>query len=120
MFGPVTNPANEHLPDLNAREYATLVPLVILAFWIGIYPKPLFRVLERPVQLIVEQANPGYYGVERATAAAANRSLTPEEIDDRAPAAPGMQGMQMPAPNRELDDDADPRQFDPKVNGGEK
>jgi len=48
MFGPVTNPANEHLPDLNAREYATLLPLIILCFWIGIYPKPLFRVLERP------------------------------------------------------------------------
>ena len=31
MFGPVTNPANEHLPDLNVREYATLIPLVILA-----------------------------------------------------------------------------------------
>ncbi len=120
MFGPVTNPANEHLPDLNAREYATLVPLVILAFWIGIYPKPLFRVLERPVQSIVEQANPRYYGTERATAAAASRSLTPEEIDDRAPAAPGMQGMQMPAPNRELDDDADPRQFDPKANGAKQ
>ena len=71
MFGPVTNPANEHLPDLNAREYATLIPLVILAFWIGIYPKPLFRVLDRPVQQIVEQVNPGYYGAERAAAPAA-------------------------------------------------
>src|SRR4029077_11653505 len=40
MFGSVTNSANEDLPDLNFREYATLVPLVILAFWIGIYPKP--------------------------------------------------------------------------------
>src|SRR5690349_19425348 len=40
MFGPVTNPANEHLQDLNAREYATLIPLIILCFWIGIYPKP--------------------------------------------------------------------------------
>ncbi len=28
MFGNVTNPQNEHLPDLNAREYATLIPLV--------------------------------------------------------------------------------------------
>src|SRR3981189_2401668 len=58
MFGPVTNPANENLPDLNAREYATLLPLIILCFWIGIYPKPLFRGLERPVQLIVEQVDP--------------------------------------------------------------
>ena len=61
MFGSVTNPANEHLPDLNMREYATLVPLVVLAFWIGIYPKPLFRVLDAPVRQIVEQVNPNYY-----------------------------------------------------------
>ena len=61
MFGPVTNPVNEHLADLNMREYATLVPLVLLAFWIGIYPKPLFRVLDVPVRQIVEQVNPGYY-----------------------------------------------------------
>src|SRR5579863_3940201 len=80
MFGPVTNPANEHMADLNAREYATLVPLIILCFWIGIYPKPLFRVLERPVQQIVEQINPGYYGAERAAAptpAASPAALAP-------------------------------------------
>ena len=64
MFGPVTNPANEHLADLNAREYATLVPLIILCFWIGIYPKPIFRLLERPVQQIVEQVNPNFYQAE--------------------------------------------------------
>src|SRR5580693_3379956 len=68
MFGPVTNPANEHLPDLNAREYATLIPLVLLAFWIGIYPKPLFTVLEGPVRQIVQQVNPGYYNAERVGA----------------------------------------------------
>jgi NADH-quinone oxidoreductase subunit M len=61
MFGPVTNPLNEHLPDLNAREYFTLMPLVILAFWIGIYPAPLFRYLDKPVQQIVQAVNPDYY-----------------------------------------------------------
>jgi NADH-quinone oxidoreductase subunit M len=66
MFGPVTQPANEQLPDLNLREYATLVPLVILAFWIGIYPKPFFAVIEKPVQRIVEQVNPNFYQAERA------------------------------------------------------
>ena len=66
MFGPVTNPANEHLADLNAREYATLIPLVILAFWIGIYPKPFFAFIEKPVQRIVEQVNPKFYEAERA------------------------------------------------------
>ncbi|HEX2775469.1 MAG TPA: proton-conducting transporter membrane subunit, partial [Candidatus Acidoferrales bacterium] len=61
MFGNVTNPANEHLPDLNAREYATLLPLIALAFWIGIYPKPLFDVLDKPVHALVERVHPGYY-----------------------------------------------------------
>jgi NADH-quinone oxidoreductase subunit M len=61
MFGSITNPANEHLPDMNAREYATLIPLVILAFWIGIYPAPLFKVVEQPVRRLVERVHPGYY-----------------------------------------------------------
>ena len=65
MFGPVTNPANAHLPDLNAREYVTLMPLVFLIFWIGIYPKPLFTVLDMPVRQLVERVNPGYYSAER-------------------------------------------------------
>jgi len=61
MFGPITNPKNEKLPDLNWREVVTLVPLVIWAFWIGLYPKPYFRVLEKPVAQIVERVRPGYF-----------------------------------------------------------
>ena len=61
MFGPITNTKNEKLPDLNLRELVTLVPLVILAFWIGLYPKPYFRILEKPVAQIVERVRPGYY-----------------------------------------------------------
>ena len=78
MFGPVTNPANEHLPDLNAREYATLLPLVALAFWIGIYPKPLFDILEKPVRQIVEQVNPGYYNTAGAAAPAPPPVVAPQ------------------------------------------
>ncbi|MGH7461770.1 MAG: complex I subunit 4 family protein, partial [Longimicrobiales bacterium] len=61
MFGAITNPNNEKLPDLNARELATLVPLVIWAFWIGLYPKPYFEILEKPVAQIVERVRPGYF-----------------------------------------------------------
>jgi len=57
FFGKVTNPKNEKLLDLNARELATFVPLVILAFAIGIYPKPLFQVLDAPVNEIVMKIN---------------------------------------------------------------
>ena len=61
MFGNITHEANKTLPDLNVREYAVLVPLVAIAFWIGIYPKPFFAVLEKPIERIVQQVNPNFY-----------------------------------------------------------
>ena len=61
MFGKLDNPKNEGLPDLNAREMATLVPLVILAFWIGIYPAPFFRALDGPVDRLVEIVREDYF-----------------------------------------------------------
>ncbi|MGB7730693.1 MAG: NADH-quinone oxidoreductase subunit M [Candidatus Acidiferrum sp.] len=61
MFGSVTHDANKALPDLNLREYAILLPLVALAFWIGIYPKPFFNFINSPVDKIVHQVNPGFY-----------------------------------------------------------
>jgi NADH-quinone oxidoreductase subunit M len=99
MFGPVTNPTNEHLPDLNAREYATLVPLVILAFWIGIYPKPFFRVLEQPVQLIVQQVNPGYFAAEHVAApSAVNAAPASSTASATMMNMPGMNGSSMEPP----------------------
>jgi NADH-quinone oxidoreductase subunit M len=61
MFGKLTNPANESLKDLTIREFATFLPLVVLAFWIGIMPKPFLRVLDKPVEKIVRIVNPGAY-----------------------------------------------------------
>ena len=46
MFGKIENPANENLKDLNSREWLYLLPLVALCFWIGLYPKPFFHMLE--------------------------------------------------------------------------
>jgi NADH-quinone oxidoreductase subunit M len=66
FFGPMTNPENENLEDLNRRELAYLVPIVVLCFWIGLYPKPFFEVIEKPVDYIVQKVDPDY----RAAAAA--------------------------------------------------
>jgi len=60
MFGKIENPANEKLADMNLRELATLVPLIIMAFWIGLYPAPFFKAVEKPVNKIVEKIRPGY------------------------------------------------------------
>jgi NADH-quinone oxidoreductase subunit M len=52
---------NRSLPDLSLREIAVFAPLLIWAFWIGLYPKPFFNVLERSTAQIVERVRPGYY-----------------------------------------------------------
>jgi NADH-quinone oxidoreductase subunit M len=60
FFGTVTNPKNEKLHDLTPREVATFVPLIVMAFWIGLYPKPFFQILEQPVNHTIAIARPGY------------------------------------------------------------
>jgi NADH-quinone oxidoreductase subunit M len=45
-------PSPHHLPklkDLNQREFATLVPLALLVFWIGLYPNPLISRMHQSV-----------------------------------------------------------------------
>ncbi|MFN0166148.1 MAG: NADH-quinone oxidoreductase subunit M [Bryobacteraceae bacterium] len=61
MLGQVTNAKNLHLPDLNAREMAVFLPLIAWAIWIGVYPKPYFDILEKPVAQLVERVRPSYF-----------------------------------------------------------
>ncbi|HKN72267.1 MAG TPA: NADH-quinone oxidoreductase subunit M [Terriglobales bacterium] len=61
FFGTVTNPKNEKLHDLTPREILTFAPLIIMALWIGIYPKPFFQILEQPVNQIVQTIHNNSY-----------------------------------------------------------
>jgi NADH-quinone oxidoreductase subunit M len=78
MLGQVTNGRNLHLPDMTLREMALFLPLIAWAIWIGVYPKPYFDLLEKPVQQIVERVRPDYYqgGVQKADAAARRQAST--------------------------------------------
>ena len=60
MFGTVTNPKNENLPDLSMREFMTFVPLLVLAVWIGLYPKPFLDRLETSVDKVMMRVNSDY------------------------------------------------------------
>ena len=60
MFGTIDNPKNEGLADLNMRELATFVPLIILAVWIGLYPSPFLRRLETSVERVMTRVNTDY------------------------------------------------------------
>jgi hypothetical protein len=74
MFGTIDNPKNEHLKDLNLREFATFLPLIILALWIGIYPSPFLKRLDTSVSRVVARVSPQY--IEKTAARPADCGQT--------------------------------------------
>ena len=50
MFGKITRPENEKLQDLSKREITILVPMVIMIFLMGIYPKLFFSKMDATVE----------------------------------------------------------------------
>jgi NADH-quinone oxidoreductase subunit M len=59
FFGKVTNPKNEHLPDVNVRETAALAPLVALVFVIGFFPSLFLDKMTESVTAVVERYTEG-------------------------------------------------------------
>ncbi len=53
FLGPLEKEENKILKDINWREIATLVPLLVLIFWIGLYPKPFFTIMGPAVNKLV-------------------------------------------------------------------
>jgi NADH-quinone oxidoreductase subunit M len=49
FFGPVDNPENRGLIDLDLREKAVMAAMIVPMFWIGIYPDTFLRRLHPPV-----------------------------------------------------------------------
>jgi NADH-quinone oxidoreductase subunit M len=64
FFGNLTNEENKNLPDVNKRELSALIPLVIIAIWLGIYPKPVLEPINNSVEAIVQLMH--------------NKAITPE------------------------------------------
>ncbi|MFA6434611.1 MAG: NADH-quinone oxidoreductase subunit M [Elusimicrobiales bacterium] len=50
IFGPVRHDENRHLPDLSAREWAYLLPLVFFIIFIGLYPAPFLGKMDAAVR----------------------------------------------------------------------
>jgi NADH-quinone oxidoreductase subunit M len=50
FWGPLTNPENEGLADLSRREGLVLFPLVVLIFWIGLFPNRMLRDMKPAVE----------------------------------------------------------------------
>ena len=77
MFGQITRKENEDIKDMNIREILVMAPIIVLIFWIGLYPRPFLRILEPAVNQVVAKLNVGTMENERPHTA--TRKYTPGE-----------------------------------------
>lgn len=61
MFGALDKEPNRNLTDLDMREVLVMIPLVILMFFMGLYPKPFLKEINRGSETIVKYTNPGFF-----------------------------------------------------------
>ena len=57
LFNPLDKPENEHIPDLNRRELAIMIPLDRGIVWLGVYPAPVLRRMEGAATKFVTTVN---------------------------------------------------------------
>jgi NADH-quinone oxidoreductase subunit M len=57
MQGPIKNEKILSFKDIDKREIAYLVPIVIMMFWMGIYPKPFLRKMDSSVTHLLNRVN---------------------------------------------------------------
>ena len=85
FFGKVTRAQNQHLPDLTRRERALLIPLVLLVFIIGVYPKPILSRVEPSLNRVLERVQQAQIIRHDAS----QRALFVGPIQDSTPPAEG-------------------------------
>ena len=49
MLGPLTNPANKKLSDVSMRETLVLLPMLTMAFWLGVSPTTFLKDIDPAV-----------------------------------------------------------------------
>jgi NADH-quinone oxidoreductase subunit M len=55
FFGPLSNPKNEHLPDMNVREVGAVAPMLVLIFIIGLFPKIFLDQMTPTIQVVIDR-----------------------------------------------------------------
>ena len=77
FFGPVSHAENEKLTDLTLRERLVFAPLVILIFWMGVFPQPLLDRAQPTLDRTIELCKARIQMTESATAM--NRPADPQQ-----------------------------------------
>lgn len=89
MFGELDNPKNQTLKDLNAREIAIMVPLLVLVFFMGVYPNPFIEKMDPAIKKLVSQVRPAGMTAQLPVATTGMPAGHPAVAPLDAPAHPG-------------------------------
>lgn len=76
FFGPIKNPENEKLQDLNFRELAVLAPLIVAIFFMGVYPNFFFGKMTPSIERFLARSAGQQVITERSTAATSTMAGT--------------------------------------------
>jgi NADH-quinone oxidoreductase subunit M len=90
-FGVASPHHLSKLNDLNHREMATLVPLVVLIFWIGLFPNPLLTRMHSSVTNVIARVTPAPPVVSAPTGT--SPQAVPASVDPSS-LTPGMEAPQ--------------------------
>lgn len=63
FFGKIENPENRTVKDMNVREWAVLVPVVLFIVWIGFFPGTFLGKSEASTKQLVQQLQDARRGV---------------------------------------------------------
>jgi NADH-quinone oxidoreductase subunit M len=72
FFGPLDNPKNHKLSDINLRETLAVAPLVATVFVLGLFPNLVLSRMQEGVSVVLDRYEEGrraYAGMEEGSAA---------------------------------------------------
>jgi NADH-quinone oxidoreductase subunit M len=99
FFGPLSNPKNKHLKDINVRETIAIAPLIALVFVIGLFPNIFLSRMTDGVTAVLDRytdSRKAYMDMGDAELA----TLTPRQggpLEEGYPEAPGSKKADAPA-----------------------
>jgi NADH-quinone oxidoreductase subunit M len=97
FFGELTDAANAEMPDLNAREFGLMVPLVVLMFVLGFYPNPFLQQTAPTTQFLLETVEEKRAAIEARAEEAPPTAETPRPVP---PAPPEAEEVSIDLPER--------------------
>jgi len=57
FYGEVGEEVRHHMPDLSAREWAAVIPLILMMVWMGTYTQTFLPAVSKSTARVIEQTN---------------------------------------------------------------